>query len=63
MDLFADIGENGTLDLIAVVLLMALWGSATVLIDRWVWSDRAGHRKRQVDGDRLKTDAQAETGK
>jgi hypothetical protein len=34
------------LDSIAVLLLMALWGGATVLIDRWVWSDQAGHGKR-----------------
>jgi hypothetical protein len=34
------------LDSIALLVLMALWGGAIVLIDRWVWSDRAGHQKR-----------------
>jgi len=43
MDLFADIGENSLVDSIAVLLLMALWGGAIVLIDHWVRSDRAGH--------------------
>jgi hypothetical protein len=46
MDLFATIGENSVLGLIIVLLLMALWGGAIVLVDRWVWSDRPGHRKR-----------------
>ena len=46
MDLFATIGENSVLGLITVLLLMALWGGAIVLVDRWIWSDRAGHRKR-----------------
>jgi len=33
MELFADIGENPIVDSIAVLLLMALWGGAIVLID------------------------------
>jgi hypothetical protein len=37
MDLFADISENSILDLIAVLLLMAIWGSAIVAIDHLVW--------------------------
>ena len=41
MDLFTGIGENSILDLIVALLLMALWGSAIVAIDRWVWSDRS----------------------
>jgi hypothetical protein len=45
MDLFATIGENSVLGLMTVLLLMALWGGAIVLVDRWVWSDR-DHRKR-----------------
>jgi hypothetical protein len=40
MDLFADAGENSILDLVAVLLLMAIWGGAIVAIDYWVWSDR-----------------------
>ena len=43
--LFADIGVNSMLDLVAILLMMVFWGSAVVLVDRWVWSDRAGHRK------------------
>jgi len=39
MDVFADIGENSVLDLIAALLLMAIWGGAILAVDHWVWSD------------------------
>ena len=39
MDLLADLGENPALELIAVLLLMAIWGGAILAVDHWVWSD------------------------
>jgi hypothetical protein len=45
MDLFADIGENSALELIAVLLLMAIWGGAVMAVDYWVWSDRNDERQ------------------
>jgi hypothetical protein len=47
MDLFADLGENSALDVIATVLLMAIWGGAVMAIDYWVWSDRNDWPERQ----------------
>ena len=38
MDLLADLGENPALELIAVLLLMAIWGGAILAVDPWVWS-------------------------
>ena len=38
MDLLADLGENPALELIAVRLLMAIWGGAIPAVDHWVWS-------------------------
>jgi len=38
MDLLADLGENPALELIAVLLLMAIWGGAILAVDHWVWS-------------------------
>jgi hypothetical protein len=35
MDEFADI------ELIAVLLIMAIWGCASVAIDHWVWAGRS----------------------
>jgi hypothetical protein len=40
MDVFADIGESSVLDLIAALLLMAIWSGAILAVDHWVWSDR-----------------------
>jgi hypothetical protein len=37
MNLFADVGDNSVLDLIATLLLMAIWGCAIVAIDHLVW--------------------------
>ena len=33
MDLLADLGENPALELIAVLLLMAIWGGAILAVD------------------------------
>jgi hypothetical protein len=47
MDLFADLGENSALELLAVLLLMAIWGGAVVAIDHWVWSGRNDWSERE----------------
>jgi hypothetical protein len=41
MDEFASFSENFVLALIAVLLLMAIWGCAIVAIDYWVWASRS----------------------
>jgi hypothetical protein len=41
MDEFASFNENFVLALFAVLLLMAMWGCAIVVIDRWVWAARS----------------------
>ena len=33
MDLLADLGENPALELIAVLVLMAIWGGAILAVD------------------------------
>ena len=32
------LGENPALELIAVLVLMAIWGGAILAVDHWVWS-------------------------
>jgi hypothetical protein len=49
MDLFADISEGSILDLIAVLLLMAIWGSAIVALDHLVWSGHSDWPGRRVE--------------
>jgi hypothetical protein len=49
MDLFADIDENSALELLAVLLLMAIWGGAVMAVDYWVWSGRNDWRGRRVE--------------
>ena len=41
MDEFASFNENFVLALIAVLLLMAMWGCAILAIDHWVWAGRS----------------------
>ena len=41
MDTFANFDENFALELIAVLVLMAIWTCAIVAIDRWVWTGRS----------------------
>jgi hypothetical protein len=41
MDEFADLNENVVLALIAVLLLMAIFGCAIAVLDRWVWAGRS----------------------
>jgi hypothetical protein len=36
-----DFNENSVLALIAVLLIMAIWGCLVVAIDHWVWADRS----------------------
>jgi hypothetical protein len=39
-DEFVDFNENSVLQLIAIVLLMALFGCAVAVLDHWVWARR-----------------------
>jgi hypothetical protein len=55
MDLFSDIGENSALELLAVLLLMATWGSAIVALDHLVWSGRNHWPGRRVEMPRGKS--------
>jgi hypothetical protein len=41
MDEFASLNESFAFALIAVLLLMAIWGFAIVAIDHWVWAGRS----------------------
>ena len=41
MDQFADFDENFALALFAVLLLMAFFGGAIAVLDRWVWAGRS----------------------
>jgi hypothetical protein len=41
MDEFASLNESFAFALIAVPLLMAIWGCAIVAIDHWVWAGRS----------------------
>jgi hypothetical protein len=41
MEEFADLNENSVLALIAVLLLMAIWGCVIVALDHWVWADHS----------------------
>jgi len=38
MDKFMDFNENSVLQLIAIVLIMAMFGCAVAVLDRWVWA-------------------------
>jgi hypothetical protein len=40
MDEFVDFNENSVLQLIAIVLLMAMFGCAVAVLDHWVWVGR-----------------------
>jgi hypothetical protein len=40
MDEFASLNESFAVALIAVPLVMAIWGSAIVAVDHWVWAGR-----------------------
>jgi hypothetical protein len=51
MDEFASFNESFELALVAVLLLMALWGSAIVAIDYWVWAGRSDSPRRGRRGD------------
>ena len=46
MDLLPDVGDNSVLDLIATLLLMAIWGCAIVAIDHLVWRNHWPKRPR-----------------
>jgi hypothetical protein len=41
MDQFADFDGNFVLALVAVLLLMAIFGGAIAVLDRWVWAGRS----------------------
>jgi hypothetical protein len=41
MDEFASLNESVAFALIAVPLLMAIWGCAIVAIDHWVWAGQS----------------------
>ena len=53
MDDFTSFNENFVLALFAVLLLMATWGCAIVVIDRWVWAGRSDVPYRELDGNRI----------
>jgi hypothetical protein len=50
MDEFADFDEISVLALIAILLLMAIWGCAIVAIDHWVWAGRSDLRHGGLGG-------------
>jgi hypothetical protein len=50
MDEFAHFDENVLLELIAVLLLMAIWACAIVAIDHWVWAGRSNVPRRALGG-------------
>ena len=50
MDEFAFFNESFVLALMAVLLLMAVWGCAIVAIDYWVWAGQADLRQRGRGG-------------
>jgi hypothetical protein len=37
-DILADINQNSVLELIAILLLMAIFGCAVAVLDHWVWA-------------------------
>jgi hypothetical protein len=41
MDVFADINGNSVLELIAILVLMAIFGCAVAVLDHWVWAGRS----------------------
>jgi hypothetical protein len=41
MDEFMDFDEISLLALVAILLLIAVWGCAIVAIDHWVWAGRS----------------------
>jgi hypothetical protein len=41
MNEFADFDENSILALMAILMLMAVWGCAIVGLDHWVWAGRS----------------------
>ena len=51
MDLLADLGENPALELIAVRLLMAIWGGAIPAVDHWVWSGHLWPKRPSKDAE------------
>jgi hypothetical protein len=40
MDVFVDINGNSVLELIAILVLMAIFGCAVAVLDHWVWAGR-----------------------
>jgi hypothetical protein len=50
MDEFANFDENFVLELIAVLVLMAIWACAIAAVDRWVWAGRSDVPYRGLDG-------------
>jgi hypothetical protein len=54
MDEFLHFNENSVLALIAVLLLMAIWVCAIVVIDRWVWADRSDSLREHLQGEELR---------
>ena len=56
MDEFVSFNESFALALMAVVLLMAVWGCAIVAIDYWVWAGRSDLRPRGSHGTGVQDD-------
>jgi hypothetical protein len=54
MDEFVHFKENSVLALIAVLLLMAIWACAIVVIDRWVRADRSDSLPEDPQGEELR---------
>jgi hypothetical protein len=51
MDVLADVNENTVLQLIAVVLLMAMFGCAVAVLDHWVWARRSDSPSERPQGE------------
>ncbi len=53
MDEFTSFSENFAVALFAVLLLMAMWGCAIAVLDRWVWAGRSDVPCRGLGGNRM----------